>query len=268
MSRLGLPWSSLQMTLDLFFSPTPLAVTPGAASAPALRHIQIEGQPISYQLRRARRRTIGFTVGQEGLTVAAPRWVGQGEIEAGLREKGRWILKKMAEQQERQARLETLRITWRDGAVFPYLGQDITARIHPGLTGSELRGTELLLGLESNAHAQQIKDLVQAWMMRQALVLFEQRLNHFAPQLDVQWSRLKLSSAQTRWGSATSDGVIRLNWRLLHFRLPIIDYVVAHELAHLREMNHGPRFWEVVRTVMPDYPQAMEALKEERSPLW
>ena len=74
---------------------------------------------------------------------------------------------------------------------------------------------------------------------------------------------LRLSSAQTRWGSASADGSIRLNWRLIHFAPAIIDYVVAHELAHLREMNHSPAFWETVRSVLPDFERSREALRGE-----
>ena len=74
--------------------------------------------------------------------------------------------------------------------------------------------------------------------------------------------RLSLSAAATRWGSAGADGSIRLNWRLVHFALPVIDYVVVHELAHLREMNHSARFWDAVRSVLPDYEAARLALRD------
>jgi predicted metal-dependent hydrolase len=74
-------------------------------------------------------------------------------------------------------------------------------------------------------------------------------------------TRLKLSSAQTRWGSASADGTIRLNWRLVHFGLSVVDYVVVHELAHLREMNHSPAFWDVVRSVLPDVEERRAQLR-------
>ena len=77
-----------------------------------------------------------------------------------------------------------------------------------------------------------------------------------------------MSSANTRWGSAKADGSIRLNWRLLHYRPAIIDYVVAHELAHLRVMDHSPRFWDTVATVVPDYAQLRSRLRDEPAPLW
>ena len=79
---------------------------------------------------------------------------------------------------------------------------------------------------------------------------------------------MRLSSAQTRWGSASADGSIRLNWRLVHFALPTIDYVVTHELAHLREMNHSPAFWDVVRSVLPDYEQSRGMLREQVLPVF
>ena len=105
--------------------------------------------------------------------------------------------------------------------------------------------------------------------MRQAKRLFTERLDHFAPQLGVQWRKLLLSNAGTRWGTApVPTALIRLNWRLIHFRLPVIDYVVAHELSHLRVMDHSPRFWDTVRTVVPDYAQLRGQLKEQALPPW
>jgi predicted metal-dependent hydrolase len=83
----------------------------------------------------------------------------------------------------------------------------------------------------------------------------------------VRPKRLSLSSASTRWGSASADGSVRLNWRLVHFALPVIDYVVTHELAHLREMNHSAAFWDVVRSVLPDYEAARHSLRHELLPV-
>jgi hypothetical protein len=122
------------------------------------------------------------------------------------------------------------------------------------------------LSLPHSANPEQIRDAVQAWLMRQARALFEQRLDHFAPLLGVQWKKMSLSNAGTRWGSAKADGSIRLNWRLIHMRMSVIDYVVAHELSHLRVMDHSPRFWDTVRSVVPDYAALRKQLKDEASP--
>ena len=84
----------------------------------------------------------------------------------------------------------------------------------------------------------------------------------------MQWTKLTLSSAGTRWGSASSSGSIRLNWRLVHLRLSIIDYVVVHELSHLRVMDHSPRFWDTVASIVPDYAALRGQLKDEPIPQW
>jgi predicted metal-dependent hydrolase len=129
-------------------------------------------------------------------------------------------------------------------------------------------GLTLHVGLPQSATPEQIRDAVQSWLQRQARRVFEERCRHFAAQLQVRYTRLSLSSAQTRWGSASADGSIRLNWRLVHFAMPTIDYVVAHELAHLRHMDHSPRFWDVVRSVVPEYEKLRGGLRDELLPVF
>ncbi len=298
----------LQFTLDLFEAaapaapaPAPAAVAPQAdANAPpavpfdqvmaaaSFRHPQASrevllGQTlVAYAFKRARRRNIGFSVGAEGLTVTAPKWVPLYEIDAAVKSKSAWILRKLDDANERRQRLESARIEWKDGASFPFIGETVVVVLDPRHAFDEVGamldtdatalpgvpGMTLHVGLPHTASADQIRDAVQAWLMRQARRLFEERLNHYAPQLGVRWTKLALSSAGTRWGTAHSDGTIRLNWRLIHFRLPVIDYVVAHELSHLRVMDHSPRFWDTVRTVVPDYAQLRGQLKDEALPAW
>jgi predicted metal-dependent hydrolase len=237
---------------------------------------------VAYEFRRARRKNIGFSVGPEGLVVSAPRWVSVADVEQAIRTKARWIVNKLEAARERQQRLAAAQIEWKDGATFPYLGEPVILVLDPrhGFTeagavlntdGQALPGVPrmtLHIGLAHNAQPAQIRDAVQAWLMRQAKSVFTERLHHYAPQLGVQWRKLSLSSAGTLWGTAHSDGSIRLNWRLVHFRLPVIDYVVAHELSHLRVMDHSPRFWETVRSVVPNYPELRGQLKDEALPQW
>jgi predicted metal-dependent hydrolase len=237
---------------------------------------------VAFEFRRAKRRSIGFAVGPEGLTVTAPKWVPLHEVDAAVQSKSAWIVKKLGDAGERQRRIESNRIEWRDGATFPFLGEQVIVVLDPRHAFDEVGGAldtddsalpgvarhTLRVGLPQNAQPAQIRDAVQAWLMRQAKRLFTERLDHYAPQLNVTWRKLVLSSAGTRWGTAHSDGLIRLNWRLVHFRLPVIDYVVAHELSHLRVMDHSPRFWETVATVVPDYQQLRGQLKDDHIPPW
>lgn len=240
------------------------------------REIDLGHAVVAYELKRVRRRSIGMVVSAEGLSVRAPRWVGVGEVEAALREKAAWIRAKLVEQRERARKQAAARIDWRDGATLPYLGESVILVLDPRVTGAMLNPAveslpgvpchTLHVGLPQGAAPEQIRDVVQAWLQRQARRVFEERCEIYAPRLGVRWRRLALSSAQTRWGSASADGSIRLNWRLIHFALSTIDYVVAHELAHLREMNHGPRFWDVVRSVIPDVEAARGSLRGELLP--
>ncbi|HRH87823.1 MAG TPA: SprT family zinc-dependent metalloprotease [Rubrivivax sp.] len=240
----------------------------------AQRDVCLDGHLVAYEMRRARRRSIGFVVGPEGLSVSAPRWVGAKELDSALQDKRGWILRKLREQRERALRLESARIDWRDGARLPFLGGTVVVRLDARATGAMLTPADdamgcgtLRVGLPTPATPEQIRDVVQSWLQRQARRIFEERCALYAPRLQVQVRRIGLSSAATRWGSANADGSIRLNWRLVHFGMAVIDYVVAHELAHLREMNHSPAFWDVVRSVLPDYEHARAALRDGQVPI-
>ncbi len=265
----------------------PGAIDPAQFAHPqANREVRLEDAVVAYAFTRAKRKSIGFVIGPQGLVVRAPRWTPLHEVDAALQEKGSWILRKLQEARERQGRAHSARVEWCDGVTIPYLGQTITVLLDPahGFSGrgAQLKAVALTgdaaesatgeqtlhVGLPKAANADQIRDAVQAWLMRQALVHFKERMDHFTPLLAVQWKKLRLSSAGTRWGSASTDGTIRLNWRLIHFREPVIDYVVAHELSHLREMNHSQSFWDTVATVVPDYQQLRAQLKEDAIPKW
>jgi len=266
----------------------------------ATRELSIEGRRVAFRLARVRRRSIGFVVDANGLTVRAPKWVTLRDIDAAVREKQRWILARFAEQRERASRLAATRVVWRDGATIDYLGSPLrivvtpdgelgpgetalmastadapaaigptpptSAAASPGSLAVAAAGTGapgLFVALPRDAGEAQIRDAVQGWLQREAKRVFAERAAHFAALLGVRVKRLSLSSAATRWGSANADGSVRLHWRLIQHPLATIDYVVAHELAHLREMNHSARFWDVVRSVVPDYEAARARLRQE-----
>ena len=233
----------------------------------ANRETVLEGMRVAYLFQRVRRRSIGFVVGPDGLEVRAPKWVTLKEVELGLQERGEWVLRKWAEVQERQKNIR--QIEWCEGASLDYLGAPLHLRLSPENGRSELDDQrQLLLALPHNAEPSQIRDAVQAWLMREAKNLFESRLNFYAPQMGVQWRRLSLSNAGSRWGSARVDGAIRLNWRLIHLKPDSIDYVVVHELAHLHEMNHSPAFWKVVADILPDHMARRKELQKENLANW
>ncbi|MFM0335297.1 M48 family metallopeptidase [Paraburkholderia fungorum] len=274
---------SRQLDLPLFAEPgsTSSSPTPSAASGspgshtgqqPAvplapdgskLRSLTIGSRTLHYVLKRSARRSIGFAIDSTGLMITAPRWVTLADIETAITEKQRWIFTKLIEWQTRVEQRALPKVDWKDGAEVPYLGQPVRVTLGSpqGTLAFNADEAALQLPLPLQADPQQIKDRVQGWLQGEAKRLFGERLAIYAEKLGVNYRAYALSSAATRWGSCSSDGKIRLNWRLIHFPLSIIDYVVAHELAHLREMNHSPRFWQTVESIFPEFREARQTLK-------
>jgi predicted metal-dependent hydrolase len=243
----------------------PRSTVPESPIPAGHRRLRLDEHTLDYRLLRSKRRTIGFLIDDEGLRVTAPRWVTVAEIELAITEKRAWIFKKINEQRERSVRRLQPPMEWRDGACLPYLGADIVVRIadsaNTGIRFDE-QTRELHVSLPASATEQQLKDRVQGWLQAEAKRIFAERLDIYASKLGVTFKGFALSSASTQWGSCTADGRIRLNWRLMHFALPNIDYVVAHELSHLREMNHGPQFWATVQSLLPEFETARKTLRD------
>jgi predicted metal-dependent hydrolase len=254
--------------LPLFKAPTraiPPAPPVVSPSSPK-RQIQLGHQSVEFELRRSTRRSIGFTIDDDGLRVTAPKRLTLAEIDNAIRAKQRWILSKMHERGERRAKREQHPpVQWVDGARLPYLGGDITLKLEQAPRSRcdfDAETRVLTVGVVQGLEEWQLVERVRLWFEAEAKRIFKERMELYAEKMGVRYSALLLSSAGTRWGSCTVQGAIRLNWKLVHYALPLIDYVVAHELAHLREMNHSPRFWATVGSVYPDYDGAKAALRK------
>ncbi|MVW70143.1 M48 family metallopeptidase [Bordetella sp. 15P40C-2] len=250
-----------------------IIVTPCPATLPAgarWREVKTEQQTIGFVLLRSRRRSIGFVITDDGLRVTAPNWVTLTQIDEAVREKARWILSKLRDWHARRERLAMAQTRWQAGGELPYLGKRIVLDLSPqtrqarfsGDVESPQDGDALILPLPMDAEDARIRDTAQAWLQQRAGTLFGSRLAHFLQITGLKIRRWRLSSAATRWGSCTSDGNIMLNWRLIHFAPSIIDYVIAHELAHLREMNHSPDFWAEVGQILPGFEEAKRVLRQ------
>jgi len=222
------------------------------------RRIALAGQEVAYQLRRSRRRTIGLSIDHRGLRVGAPQAARLGDIENLIRQHGQWVLDKLANWRERPA---PARLEITDGSRIPILGNEITVTVTPiGRARWQWVGERLHLWPSASTDARQ---LLEKAVRDKAREVFLERLAIHAPRLGVAMPPLRLSSARTRWGSCSHHGGIALNWRLLFMPLPVVDYVVCHELAHLREMNHSPRFWSVVEQLCPDWKIRRQELREQ-----
>ncbi|HEU0230110.1 MAG TPA: SprT family zinc-dependent metalloprotease [Burkholderiaceae bacterium] len=262
---------ALQVPRATDIAPAPLTSCPPLLPQGAKwREVLSGGRPIGFVLQRSKRKTIGLVVGDDGLRITAPKWVTLRQIDDTVLEKSSWILDKLAQHQARQEQLALADTQWRDGGHFPYLGTQIVLVLgsHDGRAAYQgdvmapQPGDTLRLGLPGDADRNRVRDSAQSWLQQRARAWFGQRLEHFQKVSGRTINRWRLSSAATRWGSCNSDGNIMLNWRLIHFAPPIIDYVIAHEIAHLREMNHGADFWREVGRILPGFEAARNTLRQ------
>ena len=234
----------------------PLFRLPPAPPAVKTRHVQIGGRVVPYELSRGRHRRLTLSIDERGLRVGVPPRLTFAEVEAFVRTHGDWVLAKLDEYAAQHTRRH-LRIC--DGARLPVLGGEAIVRVVTGANRVLWQGDELLLAARPDAD---LDALAQRGLQRRALEHFAIRLGHFATLLDRPPPPLGLSSARGRWGSCSTATGIRINWRLIHLPPHLGDYVVAHELAHLVEMNHSPRFWRVVGRMYPDWHAARAELRQ------
>jgi predicted metal-dependent hydrolase len=225
------------------------------------RRIVLRGREVTYRLKRSqRRRRVAFLVDERGLSVHAPWRASDRLVEEAIVGATRWILAKLDEWARKPRAPER---TWRDGAPLEYLGRPLALALahDPHLTLTELtHDARLEVRLPRPDDADAVRAAVVRWYRRHAERHFPDRVAHFAERLGVERPRLFLSDAATRWGSCNARREVRLNWRLMQAPERLVDYVVAHELAHLLHLNHSARFWRVVERIYPDYPAARTEL--------
>ena len=227
------------------------------------RSARLGGQEVKYVVRRsAKRRTLGLTIDTRGLRVAAPLRARQADIDKLIDDNARWVLTKLREWQQpgHQARR-----AWQPGDALPLLGVTRPLQVAPGRAGLAKFDDLLILTVPKPEDETVVRAKLRDALKSEARALFVQRLTHYAASYGVVMPELRLSQAATRWGSCARDRAgqhrISLNWRMIHFEPRLIDYVVAHEIAHVKHMHHGPRFWAAVGKLYPDYVNARDEIK-------
>ena len=238
-----------------------LQLIPGLAPTQAVSHHQfmLSGQWIGYTLKRSlRRRGISFTIDEGGLRVGAPWRASQRRIESLLLAHASWISVKLAAWDARRPPP----FMWHGGAVIMVMGEQVQLTPVAERETTERDGDQLYIPTIVDDPATLARHTL-AWLRGLAHAWFEQRTAHYAPVLGVATPIIQLSNARTRWGACHPSGRIRLNWRLIQMPPALIDYVIVHELAHLHEPNHSPRFWRRVGDVLPDHKIRRRTLRCE-----
>lgn len=208
-------------------------------------------------VRSARATRPRIEVDLSGVKVVVPRGSLQSPEEF-LNEKREWVESKLAEVREKRERIPERRFV--AGARWPYLGDTRTLRIK-SRRGRELTESEIQLP-RKQVEKKSIKTELEKFYREQARVRFEKLLERWAPELDVQPGKLYVRNQRTKWGSCSGKGNVNLNFRLMLAPPAISEYIVIHELCHLKHLNHDAEFSRLLERHCPDYAEHEQWLDE------
>jgi predicted metal-dependent hydrolase len=220
-------------------------------------------ESIRYQIIRSRqrKRTLALFIERNGtVVVRVPMRVTREEVDRFVKEKERWIRRKVIQVRERQEHLKSKGFV--PGEEFFYLGRPYTLKITPDENGQcplVFRDDLFLLRADCREKAQ---DVFIRWYREQAETIIRQRILHYQDRVQVHPRGERITSAKYQWGGCSARNTLTFAWRLMMAPLPVIDYVIVHELAHIREKNHSPRFWKIVEQHLPDYRARRKWLRD------
>jgi predicted metal-dependent hydrolase len=234
----------------------------------AEREVSLRGRLLWCVVKRSLvARQVRFEIREGGiLTVVLPRRCSLDAVDEMVQSKARWVLRKIDTFAGRTPPLGNGRLA--AGDAIPYLGEQV--RIALGEEGARVAGVELLgqtLLIRGGQVAGDLEPLVEGWFRDQAAALLQRKAREFAAGLVVSYGRFCIRGQRTRWGSCSHKGTLSFNWRLMMAPEPVVDYVVIHEVAHLREMNHTGRFWRLVAERCPSWREHRKWLNDHGAEL-
>lgn len=216
------------------------------------REVRLGGRGLRVAIRRNRRaRRISLRVQGGEVRLTLPPGASEATGLAFLKSRGEWVEDRLREAPEP--------VQFLPGETVPFRGRPRLIRVVPGLR-DPLRVEEDRILLATAAGCER---LVESWLRREARRAFEEAVARHAAALRVEPGGISIRDQKTRWGSASAAGRLNFNWRAIMAPPFVLDYLAAHEAAHLREMNHGPRFWSLCRRLSPETDAAERWLKAE-----
>ena len=222
---------------------------------------------IIYTIKRSKRKTISISISVEGkVTISCPLRTSDAAVKRVVEEKRAWINKKLNEMNNRPKQQEH---SFSNGECFMLFGQKFLLRVVPTNDSARANTVRLLEAEQiievcctSDAHNKSVRESLLKWYIGQLDCVINNRFEHFSKLLQVSPKKVYLKELKSCWGSCSTKGSVSINWRLVMAPPHILDYVVVHELCHMKEMNHSERFWKWVASVYPDYKQARAWLKK------
>jgi len=227
------------------------------------RIVELLGQSVEYELRRSDDATEPrIDVDIHGVTVVVPQ-SHQAHPEELLRENAVWVVEKKEKYDAHRKQIPERK--HEEGEIFPYLGEEreVVVERRPSSSVSE---TTLRLA-KHHVESKSVKRALETLYRRKAREIFEERADCFAEKMGVEYEKIEIRNQRTKWGSCSTTGTLGLNWRLMMAPQEIVDYIVIHELAHLRESNHTDSFWLLVAEQDPNYEEHSRWLEENSAQL-
>ena len=233
------------------------------------RTVILSGEKLEYTLiQSARRDVLLQALPEAGIRVYAPKYMRLRDVDALVREKAGELLKM---RRDVEAKLEADRLAHpvTDGSPILIEGRRCVLRLHEGArrTG-RLAGDEYHLTLPEPGSDAAVRAAIKSTLSAMALKRIRERLDHYIPRVGRAPGRVAIRDQKSRWGSCSQKGNVNFNWKLIMVPPPALDYVVIHELCHLYEFNHSPRFWALVERQMPDYGVWKKWLKQHTGDLY
>lgn len=226
----------------------------------------IQGHGFRAQLIRSRRKTLGIVVKRGAVQVRAPQQLALADILVFVEQKTRWIQTILQRHSQLPSLPERLLV---DGEALTYLGQSKTLRLVSASAHQvRLHGDEICLHRRDLGTRAARRQQLAQWYREQAAVHFQQRCAYFAERLGLHPRAIKVRLYKSRWGSCTQSGAVHFNWLLMMAPPEVLDYVVVHELCHLRYFDHSPAFWALVASALPEYKTQNNWLKKQNTLYW
>jgi predicted metal-dependent hydrolase len=222
---------------------------------------------IAWTLRRSRRaKWVRIVVGPGGVEVVAPPRTPRAAIDEFVTAQRDWIRAKVAAWREREVRVLPER--FETGGRLLYRGRQLELVVEPAAVrrpqvavGSRMR-VRVPRRLDRDGREAAVREAVLHWLRERVRADAKRLIEHWAAPLGARPSGLRIGNQKTLWGSCSARGVVSLNWRLVTVPEPILEYVVVHELCHLLEANHGPRFWALLESLLPDWRERRAWLRD------
>jgi len=212
---------------------------------------------LTFTLKRSFRNNVSLRIGPKGTIVNAPFFYPKKNIHEFIKSKAKWIEDRINELSSAQIPKDINQLK-----EIKILNNSYMIKIEEGEAQIKEHEFDIIIYLKNINDNQKIRKNFLTWLQKKALGYFNEEIERLSYEFNLKVKEVKISNAKTRWGTCNNDKIIRLNWRLIQAEPKIINYVICHELAHLKEMNHSKNFWLEVEKMCPNYKELSKALKK------